>query len=237
MLTDGIISYWKLDETSGNAIDATGTGNTLTNTNVTYSAGKINNGANFNVSNAYLSRNSFTINQTAFSISAWFKTSASAPSDIYSILCQDYTGGSPSRVFQFAINNSSNFRFIRFGSSNNLLTNISNSTPLNNGIWHHVVATFSNSVGSRIYVDGVLTGSDSVLTSNNSSLSIPTLMGASQGDSGSIGNYFNGQIDEVGIWSRALSGSEVSELYNGGAGLSYPFTSTFNPALGRRRLI
>lgn len=37
---------------------------------------------------------------------------------------------------------------------------------------------------------------------------------------------FDGKIDEVGIWSRALSSSEITELYNGGAWLQYPFTTT-----------
>ena len=47
-LTTNIVAYWKFDESSGNAMDSTGNGNTLTNVNtVTYSAGKINNGANF----------------------------------------------------------------------------------------------------------------------------------------------------------------------------------------------
>jgi hypothetical protein len=35
--------------------------------------------------------------------------------------------------------------------------------------------------------------------------------------------FFDGTIDEVGIWNRSLSSSEVSELYNGGSGASYPF--------------
>lgn len=35
----------------------------------------------------------------------------------------------------------------------------------------------------------------------------------------------DGLIDEVGIWKRVLSGPEITQLYNGGAGLAYPFTS------------
>src|SRR3990167_10109236 len=46
-LTDNITAYWKLDESSGNAADSVAS-NTLTNTNtVGYSAGKINNAADF----------------------------------------------------------------------------------------------------------------------------------------------------------------------------------------------
>lgn len=37
---------------------------------------------------------------------------------------------------------------------------------------------------------------------------------------------FTAPLDEIGLWSRALSGSEITQLYNGGAGLQYPFVST-----------
>jgi hypothetical protein len=36
---------------------------------------------------------------------------------------------------------------------------------------------------------------------------------------------FDGRIDEVGIWSRVLTASERTQLYNGGSGITYPFSS------------
>ena len=36
-------------------------------------------------------------------------------------------------------------------------------------------------------------------------------------------NEFEGEIDELGIWSRVLTADEVTELWNGGAGITYPF--------------
>ena len=36
--------------------------------------------------------------------------------------------------------------------------------------------------------------------------------------------HYDGLMDEVGIWTRALSGAEISELYNSGSGLQYPFS-------------
>jgi hypothetical protein len=42
------------------------------------------------------------------------------------------------------------------------------------------------------------------------------------------GGSFNGSIDEVGIWSRALTSSEVTSLYNSGSGRQYPFTGSSN---------
>ena len=65
--------------------------------------------------------------------------------------------------------------------------------------------------------------------------------------------YLNGNMHDIGIWNRALSPQEISQLYNEGRGLSYPFikpnlfkriskyigsaTSSFNPAFARRRLL
>lgn len=40
---------------------------------------------------------------------------------------------------------------------------------------------------------------------------------------GSPNRHFSGAIDEAGIWSRALSSAEISELYNAGAGRSYSY--------------
>lgn len=38
-----------------------------------------------------------------------------------------------------------------------------------------------------------------------------------------VSRFFNGLIDEVGIWRRTLSLEEVLLLYNNGNGLQYPF--------------
>jgi hypothetical protein len=46
------------------------------------------------------------------------------------------------------------------------------------------------------------------------------VLGIMVGDGGAIANIF---LDEVGIWTRALSNAEISALYNLGVGLSYPF--------------
>ena len=47
---------------------------------------------------------------------------------------------------------------------------------------------------------------------------------------GGASQYFAGTIDEVGIWSRALTSTEVTSLYNGGAGFQYPFVTASGPA-------
>ena len=43
-------------------------------------------------------------------------------------------------------------------------------------------------------------------------------------------------MDELGIWSRALSATEVSQLYNGGSGRSYQFTPEITEGSGQTEL-
>ena len=91
--------------------------------------------------------------------------------------------------------------------------------------WLHVAATFSGSVGpssgqATIYLNGqprdVHTGHDGSapigLTGN-----VKTGQTAAMGREGPTGgNYFTGYIDDVAIWRRALSASEVRALYESG---------------------
>jgi hypothetical protein len=86
------------------------------------------------------------------------------------------------------------------------------------GQWYHIVGTVSSSTSTcRYYINGTLISED-------------TFTGLGFFSEIQLGAYdarslptFNGQLDEVGIWNRALTGSEVAELYNGGIGLTYPF--------------
>ncbi len=75
-LIPGLVSYWKLDESSGNAMDSFGT-NTLQNNNgVIYEPGKIYNAADFGINNSSKSLSKVTnlgIGAGACSISCWVK--------------------------------------------------------------------------------------------------------------------------------------------------------------------
>ena len=43
------------------------------------------------------------------------------------------------------------------------------------------------------------------------------------GNSADTFSAFDGVIDEVGLWSKVLSATEITDLYNSGAGFAYPF--------------
>src|SRR6478735_707277 len=112
--TTGLVSYWKLDESSGVAYDAVG-GNHLTNNSVTYGDGKIGNGAVLNGSSGYLSitnasQTGLNITQD-MTISCWYK-----PTDLIStgriILSKFNYNGTNQRAYQLYYTNSSGYRII-----------------------------------------------------------------------------------------------------------------------------
>lgn len=89
---------------------------------------------------------------------------------------------------------------------------------------YHMWTFVSSSTGMATYLDGTRVSSNTN-TSNIGNPGTTVPMGA-YNSSGVIqaGWYFDGQMDEVGIWSRGLTPAEITQLYNGGAGLAYPFT-------------
>jgi len=99
------------------------------------------------------------------------------------------------------------------------------TATLSNNTWHHVVVTQSGTTGS-IYVDGGTPVTSNVTYTGGASTSQTNYFAVY--NNGSFTSYFTGRLDESGVWSRALSASEVTELYNGGSGLQYPFTGTLN---------
>lgn len=210
-LTDNIVSYWKLNESSGNATDELGT-NTLTNSAVTYAAAKINNGAVFNgVSTTYLEKTSHA-GVSAFSFSFWIKFSAWDAADA---IIDKYPSANGYRIWG--------------GTTwGGLLLSVTGTswvytwTPTT-GVWYHFAWTYASGT-ALLYKDGNTTPVDTKtglsLTDGSQTLAL--------GNRAAHDQIFNGSLDEVGYWSRAITSSEVSQLYNGGSGLTYPFTTANN---------
>lgn len=222
-LTTNLISYWKLDESSGSASDSVGS-NTLTNNNtITYSPGKINNGANFVAASTQYFSSSIVPNDANITIALWFKTTATATQELWG---HDSTGGSGwSR--RLTMNNAGSGKLELF------YTNVGESGQVtfdstgtyNDGAWHYAVFTLDSSLGGALYIDGT------ALTTGHTYYAISggtnsNLMFGRNNNGGSPVWYLTGSLDEIGYWNRAITSTEVTQLYNGGAGLQYPFTGT-----------
>ena len=222
-LTTDIKAYYKLDESSGNAADATGNGNTLTNNNTAlYGPGIINNGVvATSVGPQYLSIGSTLgiSDGTDFTITGWFNIASFATGD-QALWDLGFTATS---YTQNAIRvNGSTIKYDR-GRRCVAQQHVDYSTTINTGTWYFVCQTFTASSST---VKGFLNASEvasSVLSGIGSNGCAPTAH-FFIGQDGDFTNC-NATIDEVGVWNRVLTGPEITQLYNGGAGLQYPFTA------------
>lgn len=90
------------------------------------------------------------------------------------------------------------------------------STGLTTGSWHHVVISFDGNAGTMdIYVNGSVDINDTTLLGGISNEDENLLIGALGPDSGPS-NYWNGHLDQIAIYNKALDSSEVSAIYNSG---------------------
>lgn len=202
-LNSGLRNYYKLDETSGDAVDSKSANNGKVSSGISRSAGKISGGYYFDGNSDYVALpSSITLKSASYS----FWINISNISDDLLILADN---AHHSRIFVGA-NNNMKMETNTNGEEFDFYNSFSTST------WYNVVLTRDNNT-VKYYRNGNLMGSSTVDGSNGITLS----------QIGFNGRSFRGTIDEVGVWTRALSQDEVNLLYNSGTGRSYPFgTST-----------
>jgi hypothetical protein len=90
---------------------------------------------------------------------------------------------------------------------------VDSSTSVADGKWHYIAATYDGTT-MRIYVDGVQTGSGTSFSGNLPTQAGNVRIGADYDTTPA--NFFNGSIDDVRIYNRALSATEIQNLYKGG---------------------
>jgi len=220
-LENGLISYWKLD---GNSTDELGTNNG-TDTAVSYLlGGKINGDAKFNGTTSRVMLPS-SIKPTNVTVSAWIRTTKTGTYDgIFSSYKQDlvFAAGvviynDPTGNLEFYVGNHTN---LTPGSG---YGSVVSTTPINTGAFVHVACSYDGAT-MRSYINGVAAGVTAYagglvydVADNRANI------GQNRYDGAGDLQQFTGQIDDVGIWNRALTLAEIQELYLSGLGNQYPF--------------
>ncbi len=219
-LKNGLVSYWKFDELSGDAVDASGNGYTLTNYATTpYNSGLINNAADFGSSNTsqYLQTSSnLGITGGEISMSMWFKPSVVPSNEIYLLMQQRNSVSKEIYSINYRDEGGVKTVYVSRGS-NNFYDTATANMALSTSTWNHIVLTY-DSTTLRLYVNGSEVASHASTASGGSSSDSTTI-----GSNESGGSWTQGKIDEAGMWHKALSSGEVTTLYNGGSGIQYPF--------------
>jgi hypothetical protein len=214
LLTD-LVAYWKLDDLTWS--DSVGSANLTNNSGVAVGLPKLGAGsAQFDGSNYLSLANRSEVQITGdFTIACWVYL-GTLDGSRQMIVSKDTVG---SREYALQINLADRFFFNISGSGT-----VSDSTVLAINTWYFLVVDYRASDNRiRLIVnDG---------TPNETTGSSPATVGSAEFQVGARQyNFFeepiaNGsRIDEVGIWKRLLTSGEISDLYNSGAGITYPFS-------------
>lgn len=142
-------------------------------------------------------------------VSLWFK--ALSPLTDWSALIAVGEGS----AWRIARNGGSNpLKYSYAGGSADITTTATygpSTAPITT--WTHLVAVTEKSVGTRLYINGVLQATNTAtpnLTTNGSTV---LWIG---GNPNSANRTWNGYLDDIGIWKRALTPAEITSIYNAG---------------------
>ena len=216
--TNGLVGWWPFN---GNANDESGNGNNGTVNGATLTTdrfGQVGNAYSFDgISNDISVQHNSSLNILPVSISVWFKTSISQPNKmlVNKYACQSQNGYS----FRLNSNKPSAFYFSNSSGTSNYLSLdpiSTNFSSLNDNSWHNgTIIIEPDSV--KLYIDGILLNSDTVNGVLSVTSTIENLRFGSYPQNICFGpqNFFyDGQIDDIGIWNRALTQQEITDLYN-----------------------
>jgi hypothetical protein len=214
-LDPSLVGYWKFDEGSGTtAFDSSGNGNngTWSGSGTHYTTGKVGSYAGqFNGSDDYVNGgNGTSLNPTKITLAVWVKANSFGNSK--RIIEKAYTSfGEPYSQYNFIIGDTAPYDYFAFQASING-TRKQAAIPhgsVTTGVWYYVVGTFDGT-NLRIYLNGIekaVTSASGNISSYDTNFLIGK-MGASES------YFFNGSIDEVAIYNRALSAAEIKAQYD-----------------------
>lgn len=220
-LDTNLVAYWKMED----ATDALGTYNG-TASNVTFSSGngKVNNGGGFNGSSSSVSiSNNSALTPSAISVSFWvnFTSTPSSGNTVAMIDKRDNSGGTAGWGVQL-YNASGTLQIQFFGNTNSNTPASFNWTP-STSTWYHIVFTKpTGTTASTLYINGSSQGTAGSQSFSNYAKSLYF------GNRDASGSWLNGKLDEIGLWSREITGAEVTSLYNSGSGTTYPFGTAYS---------
>ena len=216
-ISTGLVADWTFDS---NANDASGNGNngtlvgnatidTTTSTNIV-GTGKLSlDGVDDYVD--LTSRTSSFSGLTQGTIAAWVKLTATGERTIFDI---GDGAGNANYVSVFVNNGKLTVAIMDGGTT---ILNMASIASVNDGNWHHVAFTVDGS-GNQLYIDGVaaartFTTGSAATTAFISALNSKTNTTIGAYNNGAINGEFLGTLDDVRVYSRALTSGDMAQLY------------------------
>ena len=201
-----LVGYWRME---GNSLDETANDLDGTDTAITYGTayGKFNQGATFGGSSKIVLPDVAGLNPASISVSFWLKSTQA--SDYIHIVSNCLVGGSNYYGYYVGMM-TDNIRFqLFYGDTTS--SPLDGTRVINDGVWHYITATFDGTT-QKLFVDGTLDNSRASAAISYGGAAAPGFGAYIAGDS----NKYSGSLDDVAIFSRALTSDEIYSLYKTG---------------------
>jgi hypothetical protein len=209
-----LIGHWKLDETSSPATDSSTSGNNGTWVgNTTSATAQFGRGALFDGSGDTITIGDFLdrdYNQP-ITLSSWVKTAVDTGMSI--IAKQDNNSPFSGYNLQTGAGGFVYFQLVNTYGSNAIEVRSTNDLNYDDNSWHNITVTYDgsqNASGVKIYYDG--TEVPATIVQNTLSASTVNSIPLNIGSRNAASQYFNGTVDDVRIYSRAITSTEVTQL-------------------------
>ncbi|MFB6179867.1 MAG: LamG domain-containing protein [Halorientalis sp.] len=210
------VSYYPLD---GDAIDHAGSNDGTPVGGVSYESSKVGEAAVFDDSgdqHIELADGS-TFGDSSFTVAAWAKVDAQADQGLRTIIARQTKSGTYTErtfVLWFDVGNAyfgAETLASRLSDSGQTRT-VTTDENYTDGDWHHVTMTVDGGNEMKLYVDGIEQGSQS-LSGDPFTGDAPTWLGQ---EPGRDDRPLDGNVDDVQIFDRVLSPTEVDAIYSAG---------------------
>ena len=214
----GLVGYWSLNEGTGTAaMDYSGNGNTGTLlSSPTWSNGKLGSALTFNGSNQVTANDSaLPAASSTLTVSAWVKTTSTSPTFQSIVRYGGSTSGSQYYIGMYKGTDctgtitTTGGNYAAVAGAGGAGSNVCDNVTINDGQWHNITSTYDGT-NHLLYVDGVLK------SSRTQTLAITPGGAGSFHIGGLAGQLLTGSADEVRVYNRALSATQVASLYNVG---------------------
>ncbi|WP_169089306.1 LamG-like jellyroll fold domain-containing protein [Paenibacillus sp. PL91] len=218
-----LVAHWKLNEGSGTtAGDSSGNNNTLSlvNNPTWTNSGKIGGAITFGGGSRAEINPTATLNKSGDeTVSLWFKTSQ--PATKYLNLFQQ-----DKRFTALQLTNEGTARAAYWPQAPSRLKLLTFPWTYSDNEWHHYVASYSHTMGMKIYVDGSLVASDETNIGKLLAVTNKIVIGANE----SGGEAYNGLLDDVRVFSGPLDQAQVTQLMNAAVDQVAPTTTDNAPS-------
>ncbi|MGB5624454.1 MAG: LamG domain-containing protein, partial [Woeseiaceae bacterium] len=218
---EGFLAHWKLDDGAGpTAVDSVGSHDGTLTSGPVWVTGQLGGALDFDGVNDYVDAGAFDVSGSGLTTMGWFNADSLPATTDPRIVSKASSTAEADAWWQLSILTSASDANIRLRTKAGGTTStlIDSSTNLNPGQWYFAVGTYNAATGQmKLYLDGTEVASQLHPAGGaiDTNPTVPVAIGAN----GTAEQFFDGVLDDVRVYNRALNATEIADLFTAGGGV------------------